>query len=245
MFMSLPRPVVFAYDFPHKKGQDVILRLAALGLKPAAVLAAPHVALAVPPTLLRVKPRHADLMEPEELCRRLDIDYHVVEHGSETCLLLLDHMETDVGIVAGARILPRDVIERFRTGIINIHPGLLPEVRGLDALQWAIVRNRPLGVTAHLIDRRVDAGWILERREIPEFPDDTLVDLSLRLYETGLAMVKSALERACRTPRHDLEPVVGGDYNRSFPAELTADLLARFDARRDQLRRRVPDRRAG
>ena len=231
-----PRPVVFAYDFPHKKGQDIILRLTALGCKPRVVLAAPRVALGIPSAAMRVKPRHADLVDPEELCRGLGIDYQVVDHASETCLLMLDQLDTEIGVVAGARILPSAVIERFRRGIINLHPGLLPQVRGLDALQWAIMRGQPLGVTAHLIDKRVDAGWILERREIAEYPDDTLVDLSLRLYETQLAMLKPALERALHDERHTLEHVVGGEYNRSFPVELAMEMLARFESRRQRLR---------
>jgi hypothetical protein len=234
-----PRPVVFAYDFPHKKGQDIILRLTALGCTPRAVLAAPRVELGVPKSAMRVKPRHADLVDPEELCRGLGIDYQVVEHASETCLLMLDQLDTEIGVVAGARILPPAVIERFRRGIINLHPGLLPQVRGLDALQWAIMRDQPLGVTAHLIDKRVDAGWILERREIAEYADDTLVDLSLRLYETQLAMLKPALERALHFERHMLDHVAGGRYNRSFPVELAAELLDQFESRRRRLRERA------
>jgi methionyl-tRNA formyltransferase len=241
-----PRPVVFAYDFPHKKGQDIILRLTALGYKPRAVLAAPRVPLGVPKSAIRVKPRHADLLDPEALCHELGIDYQVVEHASETCLLMLDQMDTEIGVVAGARILPAHVIERFRRGIINLHPGLLPDVRGLDALQWAIMRGQPLGVTAHLIDKRVDAGWILERRVVAEYPDDTLVDLSLRLYETELAMLKPAMERALRDERHTLEHVVGGEYNRSFPAELAMEMVARFESRRERVRERAwTDRAAG
>jgi phosphoribosylglycinamide formyltransferase-1 len=233
--VDLPRPIVFAYDFPHKKGQDVIMRLTALGYKPRAVLAAPYVSLGLPKSIVRVKPRHADLMDPEELCRRLAIDYQVVDHASETCLLMLSELETEIGVVAGARILPLHVIERFRRGIINLHPGLLPQVRGLDSLQWAIYRDQPLGATAHLIDRRVDAGWILERRVIPEHADDTLVDLGLRLYETQLALLKPALERAMREERCSLEHVEGGAYNRSFPPELAQEMLARFESRRGRL----------
>jgi methionyl-tRNA formyltransferase len=241
---SEPRPIVFAYDFPHKKGQDVILRLTALGYKPRAVLAAPRVALAVPAAAVRVKPRHADLVDPEELCRGLGIDYQVVDHASETCLLMLDQLDTEIGVVAGARILPLSVIERFRRGVINLHPGLLPQVRGLDALQWAIMRDEPLGVTAHLIDKRVDAGWILERREIAEYPDDTLVDLSLRLYETELSLLKPALERALRDDRHSMEHVMGGEYNRSFPPELAVEMLTRFESRRRRARDRTRTDRA-
>jgi folate-dependent phosphoribosylglycinamide formyltransferase PurN len=238
--LSALRPIVFAYDFPHKKAQDIILRLTALGCPPRAVLAAPRVALDLPPAAMRVKPRHTDLLEPEELCHRLGVEYHVVDHRSESCLMVLDLFERDVGIIAGARMLPLHVIERFPRGVVNFHPGLLPHVRGLDALQWAILRDQPLGVTAHLIDKRVDAGWILERREIPEYPDDTLVDLSLRLYETQLAMLKPALLRVGSEDRRTFERVTGGEYNKSFPAELVPELLAQFEARRRRLRERIP-----
>lgn len=236
------RPVVFAYDFPHKKTQDVILRLSALGSAPELVIAAPPVELRVPPPAIRVKPRHADLLDPADLCRELGIPYVIADHRGAECLFELDARKARIGVVAGARILPRAVIEACAHGVLNLHPGLLPDVRGLDALQWAIFQERPLGVTAHLINERVDAGWVVERRGIDEFPDDTLPDLSLRLYETQLAMLPSALQRAASVPRCELETVSGSRYNRSFPPELVPELLARFAERRARLARGEPRR---
>jgi phosphoribosylglycinamide formyltransferase-1 len=228
----MPDPVIFAYDFPHKKSQDVILRLIASGRKPKAVLAAPPVALEVPPPAIRVKPRHADLVHPGALCDALGIEYVVVDHRSDTCLLVLDELRSELGVVAGARILPPPVLERFPLGVINLHPGLLPQVRGLDALQWALYRDQPLGVTSHLIDARVDAGWILERREIEVHHDDTLVDLGLRLYETQLAMLDGAIARAVHGDRSSLDRVGEGPYNRSFPAALVPELERALARRR-------------
>ena len=176
------RLVVFAYAFPHKKTQDVILRLAALGGVPLAVVAAPWEPLPIATPSIRVKPRHADLVHPAELCRAFGIEYHVVDHRSDTCLLLLDWLKPELGLIAGARLLPGAVLDYFRHGVVNMHPGLLPHVRGLDALQWSLYHEVPLGVTAHIVDAQVDAGWILERRLIDIHQDDTLVDLSLRLY---------------------------------------------------------------
>ncbi len=233
-------PLVFAYDFPHKKTQDVILRLVAIGRTPMAVIAAPPVSLRVPAPAIRLKPRHSDLMEPHALCRSLDIPYLVLPHNSDACLFELDALGAHVAVIAGARILSRAVIERVPGGIINLHPGLLPDVRGLDALAWALYRELPLGVTAHLINERVDAGLVLESERIDEFPDDTLVDLSLRLYETQLRVLPQALERACRGDTHDGRRILDGSYNRSFPAELVPELLRRFRARRERLAR-VPE----
>jgi folate-dependent phosphoribosylglycinamide formyltransferase PurN len=111
---------------------------------------------------------------------------------------------------------------------------LIPEVRGLDALQWALHLDQPLGVTAHLIDHRVDAGRIVERKVVDEFADDTLVDLSLRLEEMQVQMLTTALEIVASRDPADLDAVGEGEYRRSFPAEWSAALpavLARRQAR--------------
>ena len=200
-------PIVFAYAFPHKKTQDMILRLTGLGQRPAAVLAAPHVPLGDAEGV-RVRPRHADLVEPEELCRGLGIEYHVVPHESDTCLHVLDLFTLDLGVIAGARILPSAVIERFPLGILNFHPGLLPEVRGLDALQWALYHGHSLGVTAHLIDARVDAPARQGPPRAPGEPAGLRPGVRHRVGRQGPATGGQAGHRGCcrhrvRDDRHE------------------------------------------
>ena len=225
------RPVVFAYNFPHKKTQDILQRLVLLDAAPQLVLLADPVKLNLPPAALRTKPRHRDLVEPSAICERFGLPFEVVDHRSDACVAALQRHQPELGIVAGARILPKQVIDCFKTGVINFHPGLIPEVRGLDALCWAIHLDLPLGVTAHLIDHRVDAGRILAREVIQEYPDDTLIDLSLRLYETQIQMLEEVVAAASSQPLDSFEPVTEGDYRRSFPAELAADLPQRLRQR--------------
>jgi folate-dependent phosphoribosylglycinamide formyltransferase PurN len=236
---TAPRLVVFAYAFPHKKTQDVLLRLTALGRPPTAVLAAPWQPLPVAPPAVRVKPRHADLLHPADLCRSFGIEYHVVDHRSESCLLLLDWLKPELGVIGGARILSGAVLDYFRHGVVNLHPGVLPDVRGLDALQWSLYDGLPLGVTAHIVDARVDAGWILEKRLIDIYQDDTLVDLGLRLYETQLAMLGPALAAAATSDRSALEMVEGVPLRPPFPPDFAGALPLRLE----QLRERARDGR--
>ena len=235
--VSAVHPVVFAYNFPHKKTQDFLQRLVLLGMRPLAVLAADPVRLNLPVRQLRVKPRHCDLIHPQEICHRLEIPYHVVDHGGPRCVDLLARLSPRLGVVAGARVLPPEVIERFTVGIVNFHPGLIPEVRGLDALSWAIYHGLPLGVTAHLIDRRVDAGHIVERRVIEEFSDDALVDLSLRLSETQVQMLATSIPMAVGNSDPAHEPVHEGRYRPPFPAELIPAMQARFEQRHERPRK--------
>ncbi|MCH2202248.1 MAG: hypothetical protein MK102_09770 [Fuerstiella sp.] len=73
----------------------------------------------------------------------------------------------------------------------------MPEARGLDALLWSVRNSIPLGITSHLIDQCVDVGRTLQRREITLLHDDNVFDLSERLYETQMDMLREAVERIC------------------------------------------------
>ena len=215
--------VVFAYDFPHLKTQDFLLRLFAEGVRVGHVLAAPPVKLEIPPSSIRAKVRHSAPMAPAKVAAAIGAEYHVIPHEGNEIQDFLDKTQPVVGVIAGARILRRPVIDRFSSGIINFHPGLIPEVRGLDALLWSIQNDVALGVTSHLIDSRVDAGRVLERRKIPLFTDDTLFDLSERLYEVQLEMLIEALRRAL-SGKYEETDFEGSEYNRKMPPEMEAEI---------------------
>jgi len=58
-------------------------------------------------------------------------------------------------------LLTECVITKFRKGIINIHPAILPQYRGLDGGLWALYEGGMLGVTAYKIDKGIDTGPII------------------------------------------------------------------------------------
>ncbi len=87
----------------------------------------------------------------------------------------------DVYLTCIAKIIP-DVFIKSRM-IINAHPGLLPENRGVDAFKWAIVHRWPVGISLHVIDRHIDRGTLLHRMRIPVLPTDTFRDVTDRAYE--------------------------------------------------------------
>lgn len=222
---ALPPVVVFAYDFPHRKTQDVLLRLFLDGVRVDAVLAAPRVALSIPAPSVRTKVRGAQALHPRDVAARLGADYVVLAHDGPEIGRVLAERAPSLGVIGGARILPREVIEAFAVGVLNLHPGLIPEVRGLDALLWAVRGDHPLGVTAHLVDERVDAGAVLATETIRVAQDDTPFDLSEKLYHAQLGLLRPALERAVSGERLDVT-YEGHPYNRKMPAELEAETLA-------------------
>lgn len=235
--------VVFVYNFPHKKTQDFLLRLFLEGYKIEFVVASEFVELDLPKSTLRIKLRHIDLLHPETICQRLSIPYYVLPHNSVEVAELIRANNIEIGIITGARILKKYIINSVSRGIINFHPGLIPAVRGLDALKWAIYRDLPIGVTAHFIDERVDAGRIIIKEEIPIKDDDTLLDISLRLVETETNLLPKVLnlvkDRAIT--EFPLIPY-GTKLNPSMPNELEKEISKRLA---DRLSKEAIRRKSG
>jgi phosphoribosylglycinamide formyltransferase-1 len=93
----------------------------------------------------------------------------------------------DFYVIAGAGLIQGEIVD---TGlVINGHAGMLPFVRGLDSFKWALLLDRPLGVSIHLINQEADAGRILASRETPIFPFDTIDTLASRHYRNEIALL--------------------------------------------------------
>lgn len=224
--MKDPRIALFAYDFPHKKTQDILTRLFFEGFNVWGIFAAPYTPLGIPEPSVRTKVRHSALLHPKKIAQRIGANYYVFPHESEHIVDLINKYKLDLGIIAGARILPEVIIDSFKCGIINFHPGLIPEIRGLDAMLWSIYWGVPLGVTAHIIDKRVDAGTIISREIIPIYYDDTLFDLSERLYEKQLEMISEAIVSVLTGKGYEAE--ISSPYNKKMSAELERRTVKMF-----------------
>ena len=61
------------------------------------------------------------------------------------------------------RVLSPSFVERWRGRILNIHPSLLPNLRGLNTHERALAEGLvEHGCTVHLVTAKLDAGPILE-----------------------------------------------------------------------------------
>lgn len=78
----------------------------------------------------------------------------------ENLLLLKNY---DLGIQGGTGILKNDIINKFKQGIINFHPGDLPDYQGCSAPEWQMYENKNVISTCHFIDEGIDSGPILDK----------------------------------------------------------------------------------
>ncbi len=91
----------------------------------------------------------------------------------------------DVGLVVGAgymRVLSPAFLELF-PAVLNVHPSLLPEFRGLRAVERALEAGvSETGVTVHFMVEEVDAGPVVVQEAVPVLPGDTKESLLERLH---------------------------------------------------------------
>ena len=224
---------LFVYDFPHRKSSDFLLELIAAGFRDIVVLAAPRKIL-----------QHSDggsyfsrsLVHPSapdmrELCARLGVAFHGVEHNDSVRITeIVRDSGCKLGIIGGARIIPSKVIRLFDRGVINFHPGKIPETSGLDAFFYSVKKDVPVGVTTHFIDGRVDAGHQIWFDEVIIGPEDSIEVV----IENGYTLQRLALRRLLRIisdngliPR---QPVDRPRKNEPMTAQQKWDVVSMFPA---------------
>lgn len=70
-------------------------------------------------------------------------------------------------VVAYGQYLKKAFRDQFTDRLINVHSSLLPKYRGAAPIQWAIVNGEHnTGVSIMLIDREMDAGDIINQKEV-------------------------------------------------------------------------------
>lgn len=88
-----------------------------------------------------------------------------------------------------------ETINIVPSGIINVHPSLLPEYRGPDPyLQNILHRETKTGVTFHFINENYDSGDILHQKEVPILPYDNHESLRERCCVAAKSEVKYLLQ---------------------------------------------------
>ncbi|MDB5194444.1 MAG: methionyl-tRNA formyltransferase, methionyl-tRNA formyltransferase [Parcubacteria group bacterium] len=101
----------------------------------------------------------------------------------------------DVFIVASfGKILPQDIIDMPKYGTLNIHPSLLPKLRGTSPIRTAIIQEDETGVTIIKMDEQMDHGPILATKKVSfeTWPDKHSI-VEKKLWSEGGRMLADIL----------------------------------------------------
>jgi len=115
----------------------------------------------------------------------------------------------DLIVLAGyMQLLSAGFVARFRHRIVNVHPALLPDFPGLDAIGQALEAGiETTGVTVHFVDEGVDTGPVIMQREVP----------------VPASRNRAALEEAIHAVEHELYPEAIGMIARGLVPSPSLD----------------------
>lgn len=120
------------------------------------------------------------------------------------------HLHADMGVIAAyGQIIPKEIIEAPRYGVVNVHPSLLPRGRGPSPVQFTILHGDPkTGVSLMLTDKEMDHGPILAQEILPLAGNENAEELTEKLAAGGGALLVKTLPawlagRITPQPQHE------------------------------------------
>jgi phosphoribosylglycinamide formyltransferase-1 len=104
-------------------------------------------------------------------------------------------------VLAGfMRVIKKPLLDAFPRAIINIHPSLLPDFKGLEAWKQALEAGVPeTGCTVHWVDDSLDGGDIISQRRVPVLPDDTATSLHARIQTEEHRLLPEVVDQLARS----------------------------------------------
>ncbi|MAQ32397.1 MAG: hypothetical protein CMD26_06715 [Flavobacteriales bacterium] len=201
---------LFSYNFPHRKTIDFIDQIYMHGYSISLILAAEAIKIKSPKSFFNFqsKPIKRDI---HFYIKKHSIPYYVVKHNSQKTINLLLKYSINFSIISGARILDKSIIENIQYGVLNFHPAILPHIRGLDSLLWSIYKNKPLGVTVHLINHEIDSGYLVCQKKIIISLKDDIYSLKEKIYQLQLDLLPISLNLILKNKK--FSKLEKGQYN--------------------------------
>jgi len=198
--MSNEKIVVFTYDFPHRKSLTGMQIIKNSQYQNIYIVSQPWIELKFRKSKNRKEVFESEILNPTDVGKAYGWKTFVGMHNSDEAIDFYKNIKPDYGIILGARILSKKVIDCFPGGIFNFHRGLLPENRGLDTIKWAVFNNIPQGITTHLIDENIDVGMKVYKESIEVDRQDTIFDVDSKLFYLEMKHLHTILNDEFKIP---------------------------------------------
>jgi len=116
-------------------------------------------------------------LSPRDFADRLAFDKQLFSH--------IDAVHPDVIVCAGyMRLLSDREVEAHAGRMINIHPSLLPEFKGLRTHQQALAAGvSEHGASVHVVSAELDGGPVIAQARVSVLPGDDVPMLAQRVLD--------------------------------------------------------------
>lgn len=125
----------------------------------------------------------------------------------------LNRHEIELILLAGyLKLVPTEVLERYRGRVLNIHPALLPSFGGKGMygmkVHRAVIESgvAESGATVHFVDEEYDRGTVLAQRHVAVRRGDTPEELAARVLTVEHQLYPAAVDHLCEAVAAGREP---------------------------------------
>ena len=121
------------------------------------------------------------------------------EAWEEMALAALREAGVDIVVLAGyMRLVGAGLLQSFAGRIVNVHPSLLPQFPGLNAVRQALEAGvEKTGVTVHHVDEGLDTGPLIAQESVDIVPGDTEETLSQRVHALEHRLLPAVVRMLC------------------------------------------------
>lgn len=120
---------------------------------------------------------HTQVIDHTNYESRLDFDQAMIRH--------IDEYKPDLVVLAGfMRILSDEFVNHYAGRLINIHPSLLPNFKGLNTHQRAIdAGHQKHGASVHFVSNELDGGPVIAQAEVDIDENEDTESLRLKVLQ--------------------------------------------------------------
>ncbi len=126
---------------------------------------------------------------------KLETEYITQVNDTKSEAFLLKS-KPDVILQAGAGILKENIFSKAGIATINVHHGIVPEIRGIDSTFWCMFYGikEKIGVTCHMIDEHLDTGAIIHQEALIT-KSQSLIDIQTENYLMGRNVLVKGIDK--------------------------------------------------
>ncbi len=180
--------------------------------------------------IVGILPLKDSYLEHELIAEKITFDRFV---SREELINQIKSIDFDILVSNGCPyILPISKIKKPNQLFINIHPSLLPDLRGVNPINGAILFDRDAGVTCHLMDDGIDTGKIISQINLEKQQDLGLL-YKMSFLAEGEVFVK-AYERSFKPSQKKIKVTEPIYYTRK-----EGDMIINFNEDINSVVRRV------
>ena len=134
-----------------------------------------------------------------EFCEKNKLRCITPDEYSKNIVEEISTIKADLGIVyAYGKLIPQNVVDITKLGIMNLHCSLLPAYRGAAPIQHALINNESItGITYFEINEKIDEGKIILNELYTIKESDNCTSVQDNLTNIAIECCSEAIDKMC------------------------------------------------